>query len=626
MFAAAITLALLSRCVSSLAPPTFVSVCGDPGMLLPPKVLLEGWNFCNRCGRACTVAPRWADCVGRDGVQRVTPADNAAGLPLGQQNQSACDSFTEEKERTLGGLCADTEASGNQTSYFWTAMFKSGAMNVSERGRLCGLWCADKTPNCNGNMSLNLGADALSDTPWTDDNYIMRQPRVLQEWTVEDGSGGWRGSFYGTLDEQANLTALPTPSQLIDETLGPKRPGASLAGTWLGQGDARLVIAVTQAPDSLYFNASCTWAPGGGLPVPWYNQSGTIDARNAVDFVIDGHTDTGLALMDGSSADLVCWTSGSWWCRSPVCAQNASARCAAAKPPLISSYFGMQWVTRAGIRVHRHILRTGDDLGWVMLYTGPEAATGLKGGYEWNGRGQYAPTPTSTTRNASTWDPAWGKMPTNNFRVVQWTNITLWPGGPGFYFLNMGACWKDSGVECDGDITTDVTRYLLFQIPTPGSLTNATTRCGPGAQRALCPPYHRYRNGTVVDVDDPRFPFRAYHSVSPRERDETNTGGFKCKHDCWSNPCDQDWVRIEPSPEWAEYGFPDSVAAAMSPHKWVMDVGAVTAQVSSLFSGTTPPILAWTTLNMGPEMMAPSGSTAIWEVAESDVLIEAGSQ
>ncbi len=241
----------------------------------------------------------------------------------------------------------------------------------------------------------------------------------------------------------------------------------------------------------------------------------------------------------------------------------------------------MEWVTREGLRIHRHILRTGDDLNWLMLYTGPEAATGLKGGYEWDGRGQYAPTPTTTTRNASSWDPAWGNMPTNNFQVVQWTNITLWPGGPDFYFLNMGSCWKDSGISCDGDITTDVTRYLLFQIPAPGSAVNATTRCGPGAaQRALCPPFHLYRNGTLVDLDDPRFPFRAYHSVSPRERDAS--GGFKCKHDCWSNPCDQDWVRIEPSPEWAEFGFPESDAAAMSPAK--MGNGRGSSDVTNEFA------------------------------------------
>ena len=93
-------------------------------------------------------------------------------------------------------------------------------------------------------------------------------------------------------------------------------------------------------------------------------------------------------------------------------------------------------------------------------------------------------------------------------------------------------------MACDGDITTDVTRYLLFQLPAPGAPPDAA-RCGPGAaQRALCPPYHRYRNGTVVLVDDTaRFPFRAYHSVSTRERGAD--GAFHCKHDCWSNPCDQ---------------------------------------------------------------------------------------
>ena len=88
----------------------------------------------------------------------------------------------------------------------------------------------------------------------------------------------------------------------------------------------------------------------------------------------------------------------------------------------------------------------------------------------------------------------------------------------------------------------------------------------------------------------------------------------------------QDWVRIEPSPEWAEYGFPESVAAALSPRRWVLDAGAVSAQMSVHFSGQTPPILEWTTLNMGPEMMARPGAIAVWELAESDVLIEAGSQ
>lgn len=168
---------------------TMVSICGDPGMLLPPKILLEGWNFCNRCGRACTESPRWADCVSPDGVQRVTADDNAAGLPLRVQNQSNCDAFTEQKERNLGAVCADT--TGNLTSFFWTAMLKSGAMNVSERGRLCGLWCADKDPDCNtGTVDASTGEFSRGSTEapllrakwgnvtWTDTNYEMVSGRA----------------------------------------------------------------------------------------------------------------------------------------------------------------------------------------------------------------------------------------------------------------------------------------------------------------------------------------------------------------------------------------------------------------------------------------------------------------
>ena len=57
-----------------------------------------------------------------------------------------------------------------------------------------------------------------------------------------------------------------------------------------------------------------------------------------------------------------------------------------------------------------------------------------------------------------------------------------------------------------------------------------------------------------------------------------------------------------------------------------MDAGAVSAIMSSHFSGTTPPYLQWTTLNIGPEMAAAPGAVAVWELADSDVLIEEGSQ
>lgn len=630
----------------------FESVCGDPGMSQPePRVLLEGWNFCNRCGRACTVAPRWADCIGPDGTQLVSAAANAAGLPMPKQNQSMCDSYTEQKERDLGALCQRQNALGQQT-YFWTAMLKSGAMNVSERGRLCGLWCEHKDPPCNPGDRVSQGAGGVV-MPWdlsaeaqrlADDDYIMRQPIVVHDWSTPYSSGdvvttagtaGYHGSFYGTYDLSVDPKDLPTPDDVIRHALTPPSPAGdcstatcNLRGTWLGgNGDSSLPIVVSQNPGKAGFSASCAWAPGGGRPAPWLNQTGTVASDAAVLIHLEGHTDTGVSLLVGDNTtapQLICWSATSYWCRGAGCS-GASATCAAHPGPAnVSSYFGLEWVVRDGKRIFRNVLRTGHDLSWIMLYTGPEAATGGKGGYPWDGRGQYAPVPQSTTLNASTWPASAGKMPTNNFKVTFWTNITAWPGGPGFYFLNHGACWKDDGSQCDGDLGTDVTRYLLFQLPSPSASADDPDRCGPRPeQRGHCPAFHRYRNGTTVLLGDPLFPYRAYHSVPQRG---ANNGGFKCKHDCWSNPCDQDWVRIEPSPEWAEYGYPETVEEAMTPHAWEMDVGAVTAQMSTHFSGTPPPRLFWSTLNVGPEMSAPPGSVAVWELADMDVLIESGSQ
>jgi hypothetical protein len=198
----------------------------------------------------------------------------------------------------------------------------------------------------------------------------------------------------------------------------------------------------------------------------------------------------------------------------------------------------------------------------------------------------------------------------------------------------MGACWKDSGEECDFDITTDVTRYILFQLPDSSKGNNPTddpSRCGPRShQLAYCPLSHTYRNGTTVRLGDPGFPYRAYHSVSPalQRKDATTIAlgatppppPFRCKHDCWSNPQEQDWVRAEPSPEWAEYGFPSSPTDALTAKSWTLDVGGITSVLAKLFSGKQPAVMKWHTLNVGPEIMANPGETAVWELADFDVL------
>jgi hypothetical protein len=48
-----------------------------------------------------------------------------------------------------------------------------------------------------------------------------------------------------------------------------------------------------------------------------------------------------------------------------------------------------------------------------------------------------------------------------NFKVVVTLNV-ISGGGPAsqFYLIDIGGCWKNNGETCDGDVNTDVTRYV----------------------------------------------------------------------------------------------------------------------------------------------------------------------
>lgn len=519
--AATTTLATTSSTTLATAaspPLKFVSVLGDPRMSQPePRILLESWNFCNRCGRACDVGPRWADCVSEAGEQLVSEAANAAGLPRAAQGQPTCDAFAEQKERDLGELCQRRDAERNATSFMWSFMLKSGAWNDTEKGALCGLWCEKE--GCSG-WSPGTRGPALD---WNDTNYNMRQATVAHVPSAPDGAGGWSGAFYGTWDPRGLKTpGVVPPDVRVPQILAPQ-------------------------------------------PTP---------------------------------------------------------------PPAVSSYFGVEWFVRAGRRIFRHSLVSGDDCPWLMLYSGPEAASGPKGGYPWDGRGIMSVVPRTTLHNASTFPPSAGKRPTNSWRLHMWANYSQMRNA-GTYFLNMGACWKDDGRECDGDLSTDVTRYVMFQFHN-GSVGTAAEkaraeRCGPHAsQLHLCPPSHTYRNGSSVRRGEPHFPYEAYHSVSTR-RPRAKGEQYHCKHDCWSNPQEQDWVRIEPSAAWGELGFPSSVEDGLTPNYWQLEVGAFATQVAGLFSGAPPPpVIRWHTLNSGPELNNARNGSLVWETSQIDVLLEEG--
>jgi len=217
-------------------PPGLGTAVGDPGMLLAPRVLMEGWTFCNRAGGSCEVGPRWADCTpdagepagpGPDG-NLVTLANNAAGLNASAP-QGQCDPFTQAKERHLGTIC-ERPVTGSNSSFFWTGMLKSGNMDDNEECKTCGLWCA---PSCcptvqepmpmsrhsGGNSvaalrgakasAVSLPADGVHGRASAHrlgfDNLPMNQPYVKQRWTQGSAaSKDWSGAIFGSWDSASS--------------------------------------------------------------------------------------------------------------------------------------------------------------------------------------------------------------------------------------------------------------------------------------------------------------------------------------------------------------------------------------------------------------------------------------
>ncbi len=54
-----------------------------------------------------------------------------------------------------------------------------------------------------------------------------------------------------------------------------------------------------------------------------------------------------------------------------------------------------------------------------------------------------------------------------------------------FYMPEMASCWKLNGSECDGDVSSDITRYFEFVVsPQAGP-------CGSAQSYADCPPYRK---------------------------------------------------------------------------------------------------------------------------------------
>ena len=83
-----------------------------------------------------------------------------------------------------------------------------------------------------------------------------------------------------------------------------------------------------------------------------------------------------------------------------------------------------------------------------------------------------------------------------NFKVRFALNV-IKGGGPKsqFYLMDMGSCWKNNGQPCNGDVTSNVTRYNEMIIN-----ANISSWCHPD-HLGVCPPYHTFPNGTEIFKD-----------------------------------------------------------------------------------------------------------------------------
>ncbi|GAV78889.1 hypothetical protein CFOL_v3_22354 [Cephalotus follicularis] len=268
------------------------------------------------------------------------------------------------------------------------------------------------------------------------------------------------------------------------------------------------------------------------------------------------------------------------------------------------SYHSVTWEKEigSGSWVFHHFLRTSVKYPWLMLYLRSDATVGLSGGYHYPTRGMSKIIPESP-----------------NFKVKFTLNV-IKSGGPSsqFYLMDIGSCWKNNGQPCDGNVTSDVTRYSEMIIN-----PNATAWCHPDNLN-VCPPYHTFPNGTGVHRNDTaNFPYAAYHlHCSPGNAEYLEVPYSLC--DPFSNPQPQEILQILPHQVWGEYGYPTKQGEGWigDPRTWVLDVGRLS---QSLYfyqdPDTLPARRKWMSIDLGTEIFKDPNQVAEWTVSDFDILV-----
>lgn len=193
-------------------------------------------------------------------------------------------------------------------------------------------------------------------------------------------------------------------------------------------------------------------------------------------------------------------------------------------------------------------------------------------------------------------------------------------GGPKsqFYLMDIGSCWKNNGEPCNGDVTTDVTRYseMIINPSTGAWCTSKDIRS--------CPPYHTFPNGTRVHrTDKKHFPYDAYHYYCPPGNAKYLEQPYGVC-DPYSNPQPQEILQILPHPVWGEYGYPTKKGEGWigDPRTWELDVGRLS---ESLYfyqdPGTKPVKRHWPSIDLGAEIYVSSNQIAEWSVSDFDIIV-----
>ncbi|KAH9617510.1 hypothetical protein KSS87_007814 [Heliosperma pusillum] len=224
-----------------------------------------------------------------------------------------------------------------------------------------------------------------------------------------------------------------------------------------------------------------------------------------------------------------------------------------------------------------------------------------------------------------TWEKQVGKGSWNvkspNFKVTFTLNVTK-GGGPmtQFYLMDMGSCWKNNGQPCNGDVTSDVTRYSEM-ILNP----EVESWCNP-SRLDQCPPYHTFPNGTIVHRNDTsNFPYGAYHMYcAPGNALYSEIPYHTC--DPFSNPQPQEILQILPHPVWGEYGYPTKKGEGWigNPKTWLLDVGRLSQNLYFYQDpGTTPIKRKWSSIDLGVEVYRDPDQVIQWTVSDFDIIVPA---